>query len=54
MFFLVAIDYPRPQFATVAQPVEADSTEADMDLVPTTEQNPSAYNKSACNDLSHT
>jgi O-antigen ligase len=54
MFFLVAIDYPRSQFATVAQPVEADSTEADMDLVPTAEQNPSAYNKSACNDLSHT
>lgn len=33
VFYLIAMDYPRPQFDTSAQRVEADSTETDRELV---------------------
>jgi O-antigen ligase len=54
MFFLIAIDYPKPPLVNAEQTVHADSTETDVKLVSMVEQVPLAYNQSASNDLNHT
>jgi O-antigen ligase len=50
--FLIAMDYPRSEFANAAQPVETESTQTDMELAPSVARNSLANNETGCHDLS--
>jgi O-antigen ligase len=51
--YLIAMDYPKSQLATAAQPIEADNPEAGVQLISAQARSPLAYHESACNNLSH-
>jgi exopolysaccharide production protein ExoQ len=54
LFFLIAMDYPRAESATIVEPAKAESTGAKMTLAVAKNRDPVTNNQTPCHNLSQT
>jgi exopolysaccharide production protein ExoQ len=52
IYFLIAVDYPKPELGTASQPAGTAVAEADLELVSAKAQNPITNNEAGCHNLS--